>query len=174
MVFGVNVPAVQVIAFDLFGTVFSFADVDIIQRRAYVYHITKPDYTPLTLPESWLDLPLHADSFEGIRRLAEKYDLCSCSNAPYEFTQELFARSGLAGLLEIADVEAAMAFKPAPSCYESIRYLMDCESADVLMVTGNSGSKDIDGARAVGMQSVLIRQPQTPQTIIELAELLGC
>jgi FMN phosphatase YigB (HAD superfamily) len=42
------------------------------------------------------------------------------------------------------------------------------------MVTGNAGSKDIDGARAVGMQSILIRQPQTPQTIIELAELLGC
>jgi len=170
----IDIPAVQVVAFDLFGTVFSFADVDIDERRAYIAHITKPDYTPLALPDSWLDLPLHPDSLEGIKRLSDKYDLCSCSNAPYEFTQELFLRSGLAGLLEIADVEATMAFKPAPACYESIRHLMDCESGDVLMVTGNRGSKDVDGARAVGMQSILIRQPNTPQTIIELAELLGC
>jgi hypothetical protein len=40
------------------------------------------------------------------------------------------------------------------------------------MVTGNDGSPDIDGAKAVGMQSMMMRQPGCPQTIIELADLL--
>jgi FMN phosphatase YigB (HAD superfamily) len=122
----INLAAVHVIAFDLFGTVFSFADVDVDQRKSYVDHISKPDWSPLFLPVPWLDLPLHPDSLEGIRRLADRFDICSCSNAPYEFTQELLHRSGLAPFMAVADVESSQAFKPNPLCYESIRFLMDC------------------------------------------------
>lgn len=63
--------------------------------------------------------------------------------------------------------------KPHPASYFSICQQFGPDPPEVLMVTGNQGSPDIEGARAIGMHSVMIRQPGTPQTIIELAKTMG-
>jgi FMN phosphatase YigB (HAD superfamily) len=164
----------RLVALDLFGTVYKLQDTPKQEIRDYIAHVRKPEWSPLTLPDSWRELQLHPDSLDGIRLIAEKYMVVSCSNAPYEFTRDLFIRSGLDRLVEITDIAKNQCFKPHPDSYRSICQQFPFEPREVLMVTGNEGSPDVEGARTVGMQSILIRQPGTPQTIIELAELLGC
>lgn len=169
-----NTKEIQYIAFDLFGTVFDLSAVPRQEIKDYIAHVRKPDWSPLTLPDSWLDLPLHPDSLEGIHSLAVRgFALVSCSNAPYDFTLGLFERSGLDKYLAITDIAEDRCYKPAPAAYLAICKQFGPEPSEVLMVTGNEGSPDVEGARAVGMQSVLIRQPGTPQTIIELAKAMG-
>jgi len=168
------VSEVEYVAFDLFGTVFDLSATERQDRSDYIAHVRKPQWSPLTLPVSWLDLPLHPDSLDGIRLIANKYRVVSCSNAPYDFTVDLLIRSGLDSVMAITDIARNQCYKPHPDSYKSICQQFPVEPQNVLMVTGNAGSPDVDGARAVGMQSILIRQPGTPQTIIELAELLGC
>lgn len=169
-----DISAVECVAFDLFGTVYDLSKTPKQEIRDYIDHVRKLQWSPLTLPHSWLDLKLHPDSTDGIRLIAQKYKVVSCSNAPYEFTRDLLIRSGLDGLMEITDIAANQCYKPHPDAYKAICQQFPFQPEQVLMVTGNAGSPDVDGARAIGMQAVLIRQPGTPQTIVELAELLGC
>lgn len=166
--------AVELVAFDLFGTVFDLGNTPRHEIDDYIAHIRKPEWSPLTLPDSWRDLKPHPDSADGIRLIAAKYRVVTCSNAPYEFTRDLLIRSGLDALMGITDIAQNYCFKPHPDSYKSICVQFPYQPEQVLMVTGNEGSLDVEGAKAVGMKSILIRQPGTPQTIIELAELLGC
>jgi 2-haloalkanoic acid dehalogenase type II len=159
----------------LFGTVFDLSNTPKHEIRNYIAHVNKSVWSPLVLPESWLDLKPFPDAAEGIKAILEAgFYTFSCSNAPYEFTETLMERCGLDSLfVGYADIAAARCYKPAPSAYlelcDQYRFL----PAEVLMVTGNAGSPDIDGARAVGMQSIMIRQPGCPSTTAALAELLG-
>ena len=165
---------VECVAFDLFGTVYDLSQTPKQEIRDYIAHVRKPEWSPLTLPDSWRDLKLHPDSLDGIRLIAAKFKVVSCSNAPYEFTRDLFMRSGLDALVEITDIAANRCYKPHPDSYKSVCQQFPFQPEQVLMVTGNVPSPDIEGARAIGMKAILIRQPGTPQTIVELAELLGC
>jgi FMN phosphatase YigB (HAD superfamily) len=171
---GLDIYTVECVAFDLFGTVFDLAGTPSQEIREYIAHVRKPEWSPLTLPEAWLGLPLHPDSLDGIRLIASKHPVVTCSNAPYEFTVELLIRAGLDGLMDIVDIAKNQCYKPHPDAYKSICQQFEFVPQEVLMVTGNEGSPDVEGAGAIGMQSVLIRQPGTPQTIVELAEILGC
>lgn len=165
---------VKCVAFDLFGTVFDIRDTDRQEIRDYITHVRKPEWSPLELPKSWRDLPLFPDAAIGIRKLVDlNLYRVSCSNAPWEFTDDLFHRSGLWYLMEATDIARSKRFKPHPDAYQSICQQFDYEPGEVLMVTGNAKSPDIKGAQDVGMQAIQIRQPGTPATIIELADLLG-
>ena len=161
---------IRCVAFDLFGTVFDLANVPKQEISDYIAHVRKPEWSPLTLPESWRRLPRFADAHKGIRAIAGMGLLAvSCSNAPIAFTKDLCSGLPFTGFTNIA---ANRCYKPHPQSYMAICQQFRVEPSAVLMVTGNDGSPDIDGAKAVGMQSMMIRQPGCPQTIIELADLL--
>lgn len=166
-------PPIKCVAFDLFGTVLDLSNTPKQEIRDYISHVRKPDWSPLMLPQSWRDLKPFPDVIEGLTMLKERglYTV-TCSNAPWEFTDDLLHRAGLWRLLDVCDIARNKCFKPNPNAYWAICEQFDYKPNECLMVTGNAKSPDIEGARAIGMQSISIRQPGTPQTIIELAHLL--
>lgn len=165
---------IKFIAFDLFGTVFDLSNTPKEEIRDYINHIRQPIWKPLVLPSSWENLELHPDSYEGISRLYNKYSLVTCSNAPYSLTEKLLRNTGLNKFMDIVDISLNTVFKPHPRSYLSICEQCFCEPEDVLMVTGNAGSPDIDGALNVEMNAVMIRQPGCLEDINALADYLGC
>lgn len=76
--------------------------------------------------------------------------------------------------MDIVDISLNRVFKPNPRAYLSVCEQCLCKPSDVLMVTGNYNSPDIMGAKNVGMDAVLIRQPGYIKDINELATRLGC
>jgi 2-haloalkanoic acid dehalogenase type II len=167
----------KVIAFDLFGTVFDMSNVPREEIRAYLDCCTAPKW-PLALPEAWKHLPTHDDAVEGIALLRTKYTVVALSNGPLNTTVPLSKNVGITWDALIP-LEAYHVYKPQSEAYLTIVGLLGVAPSDVLMVTANPTFAhfpygDIEGARGVGMQAQLIRRPGCPQTIIELAEQLGC
>lgn len=168
----------KVIAFDLFGTVFDLAGVPREEIRAYIDHIEKPEWSPLTLPASWEQLPPHPDAMEGLRRISGKYVVATCSNAPLGFTDRLLR--SLPGTFDVVvPLEANRVFKPAAEAYLTVCQVVGVAPPRVLMVTANPtlGRRDfgdVEAAREIGMQSVLIRGDSDIPTITALADRLGC
>jgi FMN phosphatase YigB (HAD superfamily) len=163
---------IQCIAFDLFGTVFDLSKTPQQEIKNYIDHIRKPVWEPLHLPKSWESLPLHPDSFDGIRDLSFEFKVVTCSNAPYNLTRKLLARTGLDFFMEITDLSLNQVYKPHPRSYLSVCEQYFYEPNQVLMVTGNANSPDINGALRVGMNAVMIRQPNCISNIIELSREL--
>jgi 2-haloacid dehalogenase len=168
----------KVIAFDLFGTVFDMANVPREEIRAYLDHVTKPAWSLLELPESWGKLPPFPDAVEGLRRLATKFTTTTCSNCPFGLMMELSTANGIEWGM-VNPLELLQVYKPNPAAYEYVAAACDVKPEELMMVTGNKTFAhfdygDIEMARSLGMQAQLIRNPGCPQTIIELAEALGC
>ena len=163
---------IRCIAFDLFGTVFNLSNTPREEIKDYIDHIRKPVWEPLNLPKSWESLPLHPDSYNGIRELSFKYNIVTCSNAPLKLTKRLLARTGLDFFMGITDISLNKVYKPHPRAYYSVCQQHFYAPNQVLMVTGNANSPDIQGAEGVGMQAVMIRQPNCIQNITELSRAL--
>lgn len=169
---------IRVVAFDLFGTVFDMSNVPRAEIVAYVDHFEKPEWSPLELPASWEFLPPHPDSRYGIKRIGERFRAVTCSNGPLWLTRGMSDRIGIPWNT-IVPLEANRVFKPDPRAYMTVCDVTGVPPQSVLMVTANPrlGRKDygdVEAARAVGMQSVLIRGESDIPDIIALAERLGC
>lgn len=169
---GIKIENVKVVAFDLFGTVFSLADVDRQEIKDYAAHLRNPEWSPLRLPPSWEKLPAHPDSAEGIRRLREKFTVVTCSNGPLGLTAKLSKHNSI-NWDAIIPLELNKVFKTSPGAYLTVCEVLGCEPKDVLMVTANKSFGDLEASTALGMQAVLIRGDSGPRDIIELANLLG-
>jgi FMN phosphatase YigB (HAD superfamily) len=165
----------KVIALDLFGTVFDLSGTPREEIKAYLEHVTQPVWEPLTLPESWEHLPAYHDSKEGIERLSSKYIVVTCSNAPEDMERRLCANAGITFRIH---VPFGTCYKPDPRAYNRVCVFTHSKPEEVMMVTGNPTFAhydygDCEMARKLGMQAQLIRHGK-PNTIIELAEQLGC
>lgn len=162
---------IKVIAFDTFGTVYDLAAVDRDEVRDYIAQVRRPRWSPLNLPSSWQHMPPHADSVEGIKRLRERYIVVTLSNGPLGLQTRMAKNAGIVWDA-IIPLEIRRVYKPDPLAYQLVCDVFGVEPGEVLMVTGNAGSPDIAGAESIGMKAQMIRQPGTPQTITELADLL--
>ncbi len=170
--------ATELIQFDAFGTFLDMKDVPREEIRAYLAHVTRPTYAPLMLPESWDRIPAFADSAEGIRRLRSKYIVTTCSNGPLRTLARASKNAGI-DWDAIVPLETAEAFKPSADAYLLPSLMLGVNPANCMMVTGNKTFAhyefgDVEASTQLGMQAQLIRNPGCPQTIIELAEALGC
>lgn len=163
----------EVLAFDCFGTVFDTSDVAAESVRDYVRQVKRPEWEPLRLPPYWLDLKAHLDAAEGIDRLRNKYRVVTCSNLPLGLLSHLSARAGILWDA-IVPLEASRRYKPSQHAYWTVSGVMQTAPEDVTVVTAHADGPDIQGAPNAGMKLQVIRNPGTPQTIIELAEQLGC
>lgn len=169
---------IAVVAFDLFGTVFDMSNVPREEIVAYIDHIEKPEWSPLELPESWVNLPAHPDSQRGLALLHNRFEVTTCSNCPLGLARAMVERAQL-WFDAVTPIEANRVFKPHPRAYFTVCEVMGVPPEAVLMVTANPrlGRKDygdVEAAREVGMQSVLIRGESEIPDIIALAERLGC
>jgi hypothetical protein len=168
----------KVIALDLFGTVFDLSGVDRREIVAYIDHISKPEWSLLELPKSWETLPAFPDACEGLFRLRKNFTVVTCSNAPLGFTTRLLKNAGL-HFDAILPLEMFEVYKPQPGAYLAVSVTQGVLPSEILMVTGNerlgrNPHGDREYAAEYGLMSQLIRNPGCPQTLIELAEQLGC
>lgn len=163
---------IEVICFDVFGTVFDLNAAPKEERIAYAKHISQPDWSPLRLPESWKKLPAHPDSKEGIDRLRQKYVVVTCSNGPLGLLTYLSKHNHISWDA-IVPLELGRAFKPRLEAYQTVLNALEIDPSVALMVTANEHFGDLEASVKVGMQSILIRTPTLP-TIPSLAGLLGC
>lgn len=168
----------KVIAFDLFGTVFDLSETPREEIRAYLDQCVDPVWKPLELPKSWSGLAAFDDVEEGLKRLSKHFLIATCSNAPMRLTYDLFWENGLVAPL-VCPLETIKRYKPHPHCYLSVCEWAGVEPHEAMMVTANPTFGpypfgDLEIAGAIGMKTQLIRNPGCPQTIIELAEQLGC
>lgn len=165
--------AVKCIAFDCFGTVFDMSGVSKDEIRSYVDHVRQEKFTPFEFPASWWKIEAHKDSAEGIKRLhAAGFWCVTLSNGSRRLLEFVSHRNDIYWK-HIIDLVSAQVYKPHIGAYKTVETLCGFKPCETLMVTANPTFGDIEGAAAIGMQSQVIRQPGTPQTIIELAESLA-
>lgn len=163
----------EVIAFDVFGTVFDLSGVPRSEIQEYARHIRRDLWMPLKLPKSWETLPSHADSASGIQRLRKKFFVVTCSNGPLGLLAKLSKHNGIEWDA-IIPLELNHVFKPRPEAYMTICEVLDVQPSQVRMVTANRDFGDIEASAALGMKSAWIRGESDVKDIIALAEHLGC
>lgn len=165
---------IKCVAFDCFGTVFDMSGVSREEIKAYVEHVRKQDFTPFEFPESWWSLTLHPDSAPGIKSLQAVRLFCvALSNGDANLIDEVSQKNGLHFDYVIDLAGRHKVYKPNIDAYKTIEKDLGYKPSQTLMVTANPTFGDIAGAAAIGMQSQVIRQPGCPQTIVDLAKLMG-
>lgn len=161
----------KVIAFDVFGTVFDFADVPREEIRDYARQLRQVPWQPLSLPKSWETMPAHPDSIEGIAALREQFTVVTCSNGPLGLLAKMSKNAGI-WWDAIIPLEMNQVYKPDHRAYMTVCEVLDVEPSDILMVTANKDFGDLEASQACGMKSILIRDENCP-TIPDLALLLA-
>ncbi len=164
---------IKALAFDVFGTVFDLSGVDKEEIRDYGRQLKQPIWQPVLLPKSWEFLPAHPDSRTGIEQLRRKFIVVTCSNGPIHLLTKL-SRNNRIDWDFITPIELRRVYKPNPSAYALVCESLNLFPEEVMFVTANPTFGDMEGSKSLGMQPQLIRNPGCPQTIIELAEYLGC
>lgn len=162
----------KVIAFDCFGTVFDAATLS--RQNIEDYNEVKKQliYRPYDFPEEWYKLRPHIDSGRGIRRLRERYRVCTMSNGSVDLLSHLSREASIDWDL-ITPIELAQVYKPDPRAYLLLPQLFHCRVDQVLMVTANPAFGDCEACVKIGMPFAIIRHPNTPADIMELARKLG-
>lgn len=113
--------------------------------------------------EAWWDGvtvdPQAVPTIDGLRARGLRVGLCS--NAPYRIPS-MYAQLrhvGLADHLDAVTFSGQIGWrKPSPRIMEAAAAAVGSQPKEILMV-GDSVSDDVAGARAVGMQAVLLRRP---------------
>lgn len=165
----------NVLAFDCFGTVFDLLVRPREELKAYADHIHKAEWSPLQLPKVWESLPAHPDAREGIQRLRKGCFVATCSNGPLGLLAKLSKYNDIQWDA-IIPLELNRVFKTNPKAYLTVCEVLGVEPSEVTMVTSNEKFGDLEAARALGMNAVLIDRTglrRRPTTIIELAEDMG-
>lgn len=165
--------SLKVIACDCFGTVFDLSRTSQEERSDYIAQVRRDYWAPLSLPDAWQQLEAHPDARAGLERLRTRYWVVTCSNAPLGFLARLSSRNDIRWDA-IIPLEMRKVYKPHPEAYKLVYDVMGVRPEETLMVTGNVPAIDVQGAELLGMHGQLIRHLDEPQTLIELAEQLGC
>lgn len=163
----------KVIAFDCFGTVFDTSGIPREDVREYVRQVQRPEWAPLGLPSSFLDMWPHKDAAKGIQRLRSKFRVVTCSNLPARLLH-LLSVMGDVEWDAVVPLEARRCYKPAHEAYWAVSDLLNVDPGEVMVVTAHATGPDMRGAPHAGMRVQLIRDPAGLADINALAdELLG-
>jgi FMN phosphatase YigB (HAD superfamily) len=161
---------VTCVAFDCFGTVFDMTPIPRHEIAAYVEHVRRDDFEPYEFPYLWGDIKAHPDSCNGISLIQDTGLTCvALSNGSWDLIRLLAARNYIE-FDKIIDLVKHRVYKPHVEAYRTIEKDLGIAPENTLMVTANPTFGDIEGAAAVGMQSIVIRQPGECRDIMELAE----
>jgi FMN phosphatase YigB (HAD superfamily) len=157
---------IELICFDVFGTVFDMSTVPRDSIRKYVDHVKSNSWTPIDL-SGWSDIKAHPDSKEGIDLLRTQFQVVTLSNGPMRLLTKISKLNNISWDA-IIPIEAYYVYKPNEKAYKIACDLMGIPPEKTLMVTANPTFGDIEGAEKNKMQSQIIRQEGYPKTIIEL------
>lgn len=152
----------KLIMFDLFGTVFSLDGVPREEIRAYGRHIRKPEWSPLTLPESWKTLPVKDGAAEAIKLLRDIAFVVTCTNAPAD--TQIALCSNRVPFSMLTYLEQWEVYKPNHKAYTKTVQHYDFLPPEAMMVTANETFGDLEAAKALGIQPCLIcDNPEVPR-----------
>ncbi len=161
---------IELICFDVFGTVFDMSTVSKDSIRKYVDHVKSNSWEPIDL-SGWSNIKAHPDSKIGIDLLRTKFQVVTLSNGPMRLLTKISKANDISWDA-IIPIEAYKVYKPHESAYKIACDLMDIAPEKTLMVTANPTFGDIEGAAKNNMHSQIIRQKGFPLSIIELYETL--
>jgi 2-haloalkanoic acid dehalogenase type II len=161
---------IELICFDVFGTVFDMSTVSKDSIRSYVNHVKSNSWAPIDL-SAWLNIKAHQDSKQGIDLLRKKFLVVTLSNGPIRLLTRI-SKSNNISWDAIIPIEAYKVYKPKAEAYKIACDLMDVKPENAIMVTANPTFGDIEGAEKNGMKSQIIRQNGYPQSIIDLYNTL--
>ena len=161
---------IQLICFDVFGTVFDMSTVSKESIRSYVDHVKSNSWEPIDL-SGWANIKAHPDACSGISLLRTEFQVVTLSNGPMKLLTKI-SKSNNISWDAIIPIEAYEVYKPNPDAYKIACQLMGIPPENTLMVTANPTFGDIEGAAKNGISSQIIRHKGGPQDIIELYDLL--
>jgi len=161
----------QVIAFDVFGTVFDLSKVPNEEINYYGNHIRQEIWQPLNFPQSWENIPAHPDAAEGIAILRRNYQVVTLSNCPMKLLTKLSKKNHISWDA-IIPIESYQVYKPNPLAYQIACQLMGERPENIMMVTANPTFGDIEQAQKLNMIPQIIRHPNHPKDILELAKII--
>lgn len=162
---------------DVLGTCVDASTMKPEQGRWYRNILNNPVYEPLEAPVEWLQFPAWPDVAEGLERLRKHYMVVTCSNLPHGFTAYLCKHNGLVFDGHYA-MEVYRTYKTAPAAYMGMCKQFLWHPSKTIMITSNEDFGDIEAAKRLHMQTVLIdrenKYPTALHSFIELAKFLGC
>ncbi len=153
----------KLLAFDLFGTIFDLSGVPREELRSYGDQIRRNQeegWEPFDLPASWENLPLHEDAIEGMEKLRKRFTCVTFSNAPAKLQIRMLKNAGVE-FDAITPLECFQLSKPCLETYTNVS-LWGFPLHECGMVTANEKFGDLEGAKACGMQPILIRGERYP------------
>jgi len=154
-------PEIKVIAFDVFGTLVKLDGVPREEVKAYADHIRKPEWSPLTLPESWTRLPAFDDSRPVLKFLSKWFTVVTLTNGPVSMMVPLLKNAAI-DVDMVVPLELRQVYKTDPRAYMLVCDLFRVEPKNVLMVTANEKFGDIEASRSLGMSAALVRGEEFP------------
>jgi 2-haloacid dehalogenase len=125
-----------------------------VLKQFNVGHLSEQDIRQLN--KAWHRLAPWGDTLEGMRRLKEKFMLCSLSNGNIGLLANMAKHAGLPWDC-ILSAEVFMKYKPHPDTYLGVARIFDLQADDVLMVAAHQD--DLAGARSCGLQTAYIQRP---------------
>lgn len=161
------------LAFDCFGTVFDMTTFDRELIRDYVNHVRTKPTELYVFPQPWWEIKAHADSAAGIKKLQEAGIRCfAASNGSVQLIDSI---SVAAGILwnGITDFAKHGFYKPDVRAYTAITTQFGLNAKDVCIVTANRTFGDVEGAKANGMMSQVIRDTELFPTLEAFAEFVA-
>ena len=134
-------------------------------RRAFVYCLKNHDvaYTDEAVEQFmqvYQNLQPYDDAIQGLRALADRYQLVALSNGEQSYLEELLANNVPIHFDAIISVEQVGAFKPSPGIYRKALQHLNCEPAQVMMVAAHSF--DILGAQTCGFKAAYVNRYGLP------------
>lgn len=164
---------IKVVMFDCFGTVFDVSSLPREFVSRYADRRQEPVYQNHDFEPAWYELKAHPDSRQGIAMLRDEYRVVTMSNGSFHLLDHISSNAGIVWDL-ITPIQMLKVYKPDHAAYLAIPSLFQCQVDECLMVTANPTFGDVKACREIGIPYTIIRQPNCPQTIIELADrLLG-
>ena len=134
-------------------------------RRAFVYclkhhEVSYSDDAVREFMQVYKQLQPYDDAIEGLRALAERYQLVALSNGEQWYLEELLANNVPIGFDAIISVDQVGAFKPSPGIYRKAIQRLGCEPGEIMMVAAHSF--DILGAQACGFKAAYVNRYGLP------------
>ncbi|WP_227367395.1 haloacid dehalogenase type II [Halomonas sp. M20] len=108
------------------------------------------------LNKAWHRLDPWPDAVEGLRRLKQRFTLCTLSNGNLGLLANMAKRAGLPWDC-ILGAEVFRQYKPHPDTYLGVARVFDVAPAMVMMVAAHQN--DLDSARSFGLKTAYIERP---------------
>ncbi|MGH3496269.1 MAG: haloacid dehalogenase type II [Nocardioidaceae bacterium] len=121
-----------------------------------------PDEATEYLLGAFMQLPVHPDVPEGLRRLSQAgFRLMTLSNGATAVAEQLMQRAGLEGMFErFISVEDIGVWKPAKAAYQYAVRRCGVAPSQLMLVAVHPW--DIDGAARAGLATTWINRSDTP------------